>query len=166
MMKILVLSDSHSGMSFMRYCVDKLRPDHIVHLGDHYGDGEALAEAYSHIRFHQIPGNCDQYRRDPWMVDVLSYDIGGVRFFMSHGHKHGVKSGNSLFVEAARNSGAAVALYGHTHEAECFQTPEGMWVMNPGSCRSYGGSVGMIIIEDGKIFSCRILGQEDIEKLS
>ena len=39
MKRILVLSDSHSGNSFMRWCVDTVKPDAIVHLGDYYEDG-------------------------------------------------------------------------------------------------------------------------------
>ena len=35
-MKILVLSDSHSTLSFMRLCIQSLCPDAVVHLGDHY----------------------------------------------------------------------------------------------------------------------------------
>ena len=147
----------------MRFCIDAIRPDHIVHLGDHYEDGEALREQYPHIQFHQVPGNCDLYRRPTGVVDVLSYDIAGVRFYMTHGHLHGVKSGNSRLIDAAEQSGAKIALYGHTHIAECFQLPEGMWVVNPGSCRSYGGSVGLICIENKEISSCHILRQEDIE---
>ena len=36
MKRILVLSDSHSGTSFMRWCVDHVKPDAIVHLGDYF----------------------------------------------------------------------------------------------------------------------------------
>ena len=57
-MKILVLSDSHAALSFMRLCIEKIKPDAVVHLGDFYNDGEAMAEEYSHIPFHQVPGNC------------------------------------------------------------------------------------------------------------
>lgn len=162
-MKILVMSDSHSGMRFMRYCIDRVHPDHIVHLGDHYEDAEALSAEYKHIRFHQVPGNCDHYRADPWLVDVLCYEIGGVRFFMTHGHRHGVKSDHSVVVHAASEAGAAAVLFGHTHEAVCFRTEKGMWVMNPGSCRSFSGSVGLICVENKEISSCRILGQEELE---
>lgn len=164
--KVLVLSDSHSGLHFMRYCVDKVKPDHIIHLGDFYSDGEAIQELYSHIRMHQVPGNGDTSRREPWIVDVLCYDIGGVRFFMTHGHNHGVKSdGCTRLIEAASAASAQVALFGHTHDALCFRTEDGLWVMNPGSCRSYSGSVGLIRIEDKKITSCRVLRQEDLENL-
>ena len=54
-MKILVLSDSHSGLSFMRLCVDTVRPDYIIHLGDYMDDGAAIAEEYPHVRVYQVP---------------------------------------------------------------------------------------------------------------
>jgi len=162
MLKILVVSDSHSSLSFMRWCVDQLKPDHIVHLGDHYDDSQALAESYPHIRVHQVPGNCDGFCIGAKEPQVMCYDIGGVRFFMTHGHKHGVKSGDSILVGAARGMQAQVALYVHTHMADCYVTEDGMWVMNPGSCRGYGGTVGLVEILDKKVISCRIMGQEDL----
>ena len=149
----------------MRYCVSKVKPDHIIHLGDFCDDGAVLAEEYPHIRVHQVPGNCDSNRADPWQVDVLCYDIGGVRFFMTHGHKHGVKAfGNGRLIADAKSRGAQVALYGHTHNAYCAYE-DGILVMNPGSCRSYSGSIGLVTIEEGKISSCNILWQEDVENL-
>lgn len=159
---ILVFSDSHSGMSFMRYCMDTLRPDHVIHLGDHYEDGEALSREYPQARFHQVMGNCDAYRWDLSAPKVMHYDIGGVRFYMTHGHLHGVKSDDSSLISAARKTGAAIALYGHTHIPRCDRLTDGLWVMNPGSCRSYGGSVGLVCLEDKKVSSCRILQQEDM----
>lgn len=162
-MKILVLSDSHSGLQFMRYCVDRIKPDHIVHLGDFYQDALVIQEQYPHIRCHQVLGNGDEACRDPWAVRVLNYDIGGVRFYMTHGHVEGVKGGNDRVIQTALSTQSQCLLYGHTHDALCFQSQEGMWVMNPGTCRSFGGSVGLIEIHDKKISSCRILRQEDLE---
>ena len=63
-MKILVLSDSHAGLRFMRCAIDAVRPDAVVHLGDYYGDSQTMEEEYPHIRFHMVPGNCDRYRLD------------------------------------------------------------------------------------------------------
>ena len=57
MMKILVLSDSHSALSFMRRCISKIKPDAVIHLGDFYEDGQVMAEEFPHIRFHQVPVN-------------------------------------------------------------------------------------------------------------
>ena len=165
-MKILVLSDSHASLSFMRMCIAKVKPDHVVHLGDHYDDGAAMAEENPHIRFHQVPGNCDRYRCDPSLPEILCYPIGGVRFYMTHGHKHNVKYDIVRLLADARSAGAQVVLYGHTHQAQCACTDDGMWVLNPGSCGSYGGSAGVITVENEKITACHILRQAELERLS
>lgn len=162
-MKILVLSDSHAALSFMRLYIEQVRPAHVIHLGDHYDDGQAMAEAYPHIRFHIVPGNCDMFRCPPGVPEFMCYDVGGVRCFMAHGHKYGVKTGDYRIIAEARAYNAQVTLYGHTHVPVCFQTEEGMWVLNPGTCGSYGGSAGLIEIDDKKNISCRILRQEMLE---
>ena len=161
-MKILVLSDSHAALSFMRLCIEKVKPNHVIHLGDHYDDGKAMAEEYPHILFHQVPGNCDKYRCDPWLADTMCYPIGGVNIMMTHGHKHAVKTGIWGLVADARKKGADLVLYGHTHRADCHQEEDGLWVLNPGTCGSYGGSVGFVEIEDKKISACTILTQTEI----
>ena len=163
-MKILVLSDSHSGLSFMRRCIDAVKPDAVIHLGDYFDDGTAMAEEYPHIRFHQVPGNCDAYRMPHWQHDILSYPVCGVNLYMTHGHKHHVKQTISKLLLDARASKAAAALYGHTHIPDCHQEPDGLWVLNPGSCGYYGGSAGMIETDNGKIVSCRIIRQENLEE--
>ena len=45
-MKILVFSDSHAARSFMRLCMERIKPDAFIHLGDYYEDGEAIAEEF------------------------------------------------------------------------------------------------------------------------
>ena len=163
-MKILVLSDSHSGLSPMRRYIDQVKPDAIVHLGDYYDDGEIMAEEYPHIRFYQVPGNCDRYRCPPAVPEILILPVCGVLLYMTHGHRHQVKMHTGALLRDARSSSAAAALYGHTHFAECYQEPDGLWVLNPGSCGSYSGSAGLIETENGKIVSCRILWQKNLEE--
>ena len=163
-MKILVLSDSHSAMRFMRACVETIKPQAIVHLGDHYDDGETLKELYPQIPLHQVPGNCDRYRCPPWVHATLCYDVCGVRLFMTHGHKQGVKTNTAMLVSEARAMGAQAALYGHTHIAEVRKEEDGMWVMNPGSSGYGGGSAGLMEVEDNKILSCRIITQDNLEE--
>ena len=46
-MKLLILSDSHSTLSFMRRCIDSVKPDGMIHLGDHFDDAEAIREEYA-----------------------------------------------------------------------------------------------------------------------
>ena len=161
-MKILVLSDSHSGMSFMRLSVEKVRPDAVVHLGDHFDDGHALQEEFPHLRFYQVPGNCDKYRAPVWAREILCLQVGGVTLYMTHGHRHFVKQTLITFLRDARAAGADAALYGHTHIADCHQEADGLWVLNPGSCGYFGGSAGLMEVEDGRIVSCRLLTDSDL----
>ena len=163
-MKILVLSDSHSALSFMRRCVSRVKPDAMIHLGDFYEDAQTIAEENPHIPMHQVPGNCDLYRMVRFAPDILNYAVGGVELYMTHGHKHGVKYGIENLLREARKTGAKAVLYGHTHVADCHREPDGLWVLNPGSCNYYGGSVGLMEIENGGIRSCRILEHNDLEE--
>lgn len=162
-MKILVLSDSHSAISFMRCCVDAVCPDAIVHLGDYFDDGQALAEEYPRIPFYQVPGNCDRFRCPRWAQEIRVEPVLGVPLYMTHGHRHNVKMDTGLLIRDARASRSAAVLYGHTHVAECRQEPDGMWVLNPGSCGYFDGSAGLMEVSGGRILSCRILRQSDLE---
>lgn len=162
-MKILVLSDSHAGLSFMRRAIRAVKPDAVVHLGDFYDDAEALAEENPNIRFHMVPGNCDHNRLFNCGPEILCYDVCGVRLYMTHGHKHEVKRTMLPLLKDARAAGAAAVLYGHTHAAVCYQEDDGLWVLNPGPCGSSGGSVGLIETDGDKIKACRLLRQADLE---
>ena len=162
-MKILVLSDSHSAIAFMRSCVDAVRPDALIHLGDYFDDGQVLAEEYPGIPIYQVPGNCDRYRCPMGAQEIRIEPVLGVPLYMTHGHRHNVKLSTARLIRDARESRSAAVLYGHTHMAECRQEPDGMWVLKPGSCGYFGGSAGLIEVSGGMIVCCRILRQSDLE---
>ena len=164
-MKILVLSDSHSTLSFMRRCIDAVKPDRMIHLGDHFDDGTAMQEEYPGIPMYQVPGNCDHYRCDPNLPEILIPRVEGVTLYMTHGHRHKVKAYLGALLRDARASGAGAVLYGHTHIPDCHQEEDGLWVLNPGSCGYFGGSAGLLEIEDGRVISCRLLTDSDIMPL-
>ena len=164
-MKILVLSDSHAALSFMRRCIDAVQPDAVIHLGDHYDDGTAMAEEYPQIRFYQVPGNCDAHRcfiPDP---ETRLETLGGVCILMTHGHRHHVKQTLIRLLADARVSRADAVLFGHTHSAYCQLEEDGLWVLNPGSCGYFGGSAGLLEVNAGQILQCRILREEDLNVL-
>lgn len=163
-MKILVLSDSHSSLRFMRRCIEVLKPDTVVHLGDYYDDSETMEEEYPHLVFHRVPGNCDQYRCSPLISRVLNYNVGGVRLYMTHGHKHNVKYDTSLLLADARKGKSQAALYGHTHIPDCHQEPDGLWVLNPGSCGHASGSAGVIETHNNEITACYLVSQTELEE--
>ncbi len=147
----------------MRSCIKYAKPDAVVHLGDYYDDGQALAEEYPHIPFHCVAGNCDKYRAPVSAREMLCYPIGGVMVYMTHGHNQHVKSGTGGLTADARRYGAKLALYGHTHRMDCHQQEDGLWVMNPGACGSFGGGAGLIRIEDETIKSCCFITAADLE---
>ena len=164
-MKILVLSDSHAGLSFMRRCIDAVKPDAVIHLGDYYDDGSAMAEEYPHISFYQVPGNCDAHRGFIPDPETRLETLGGVRILMTHGHRHHVKQTLIRLLADARASRAAIVLFGHTHSAYCQQEEDGLWVLNPGSCGYFGGSAGLLEVRGGEISQCRLLRDEDLNVL-
>ena len=163
-MKILVLSDSHASLRFMYRCIDKTRPDAVVHLGDYYDDGEALAESYPQIPIHQVAGNCDKYRCPISAREMLCYNLCGVMTYMTHGHGLRVKSGIGGLLAEARRYGAKLALYGHTHIPDCHQEADGLWVLNPGSAGYGGGSAGMIETDGKAVIACYLLTEKDLEE--
>ena len=164
-MKILILSDSHASLRFMRQCCEKVKPQVMIHLGDYYDDGQPIAEEFPSITVYQVPGNCDKYRAPIGAPEILIQGIGGVKFYLTHGHRHHVKMTRISLLRDARAVGAAVVLYGHTHEVDCHREEDGLWVINPGSCGYGGGSAGIVEVDKGKIVSCRIIRQEDLEEM-
>lgn len=162
-MKILVMSDSHSALRFMHTCIRAVQPDLMIHLGDFFEDARTVAEEYPHIPLVQVPGNCDRWRIAPGEPEILVTRIDGVDLYLTHGHLHGVKMTLGNLLREARKCKVQAVLYGHTHIADCFREDDGLWVLNPGSCNYSGGSVGLIETKTGKILSCRILEQDDLE---
>lgn len=162
-MKILVLSDSHSALRTMRLCIQALEPDAVIHLGDYFDDGAAMAEEFPHIRFWQVPGNCDKYRAPVGAAQTLIEKICGVKLFMTHGHIHRVKAGLGALIADARTTGVQAVLFGHTHMAHCEQEADGLWVVNPGSCGFYGGSAALMEVRDGVIADCRIVRVSELD---
>lgn len=123
------------------------RPDEILHLGDYLRDAETLSFALPEIPVTMVPGNCDGWTGKP---DRLILERAGVKVLMAHGHQWRVKSGPGLALNAAKEAGVDVLLYGHTHQAVCRQEG-GLWVMNPGTAGGVGApaSYGLLEITQG-----------------
>lgn len=163
MKKVVVFSDSHSGLSFMRRAIHVLKPNAFIHLGDHYDDGAVIAEENPGIPNYIVQGNCD------WSLcfsepEQMCLKVFGVLMLLTHGHRYGVKAGTGKLEAYARSQGAQAALYGHTHRADCRQEGD-LWVLNPGTCSHYGGSVGLMLIENNQIVDCRIITGEELTEL-
>ncbi len=161
-MKVLVFSDSHSSLRFMRACILAVRPDVLIHLGDYYGDGAVIAGENPDVPFYGVQGNCDRYRCTAFEPEQIMCRIGSVQCLLTHGHRYAVKSGLGALTAYARACGAQIALYGHTHIPDCHVEPDGLWLVNPGSC-GFGRTAALITLENAAVKSCRILCDADLE---
>lgn len=146
-MRILVLSDSHGNVENMARCVELTEPDVILHLGDCQRDAEALHRQFPFLPMQSVPGNCDWGAVDA--PEVLT-EYGGVRILMMHGHTRNVKVSTLSAVYAAREMGAQILLFGHTHRP-LVDYDGSLWVMNPGSVgRGFPCTYGIVTIAGGK----------------
>ncbi len=146
-MRLLVLSDSHKTMDYMIRAVEAEKPDRIIHLGDHITDAHRLAERYPEIPVWCVGGNCD-FSASPL---VITEQVEGVRLYMTHGHTLNVKYGLLRAELTAKEEGANVFLFGHTHQSLC-DWHNGLWMINPGSCSGRGPvTYAVLEIEKGAV---------------
>lgn len=148
--RILVFSDSHRFLRTMYEAVDRHKPDLVVHLGDVMRDAEELSYAYPQQAIVMVPGNCDGWTTEP-LQKLL--EIQGKKILFSHGHIWHVKSGYDAALAAARQAGADLVMFGHTHRAYCVREEDGLWVLNPGSARY---SYGIVTIAGGEL-DCQLV---------
>ena len=153
-MKAAVFSDTHSNTALMKEAVFRIRPDIIIHLGDHDRDAEILREEFPEISLYVVQGNCDIASDAPeW--DIVP--MGPVKAYITHGHMFDVKWGHlDSLVYAAMEQEAKIAMYGHTHEAEVEEIG-GVKLVNPGTAgRGRNQTFAIVeVFENGGI-SCEI----------
>jgi len=143
--KILLLSDSHGniqGLTAVLKWANDYAPDLAVYLGDGVADLPKAEMASGFVcEWQKVRGNND------WGFSVSDpetavFDFGGHRFFMCHGHRYGLHWGEThSFIAAARNNGATVALFGHTH-APFLGNDNSLLLLNPGSISRPRSNVG------------------------
>lgn len=140
-MRVLVMSDSH-GDRFNAALAIEQQPEakYVFHLGDGENDIKDLIDFYKDRTFVRVKGNCDFYS-DLNTYEVVS--VGGKKIYLTHGYVERVKYDLSLLCIAAREHGADIALYGHTH-TPFIDYVDGLHVFNPGSIRE--GSYGVVDI--------------------
>ena len=140
-MRILVVSDTHgSDGDLRRALLSQPRAELVIHLGDGEAELQRAKSSFPEKMFLQVRGNCDWGSTQP---AVGEYTAEGVKLFYTHGHLYGVKSGVYSAVCAARERGAQVLLYGHTHNAFT-DYDDGLYLMNPGSLSGWRPTYGTL----------------------
>lgn len=152
MKNIVVLSDTHGRKANLKTIADVFADaDYIVHLGDGASDMKEIKEAYPDKTF-VCRGNCDFFSSTALPEGEL--EIENVKIFFCHGDKYRVKSTYAKIAAEARNRGARLALFGHTHHAEICEQ-EGVLLVNPGSFhapRNLGGTYAYISVSNGNVY--------------
>ncbi len=156
-MKILVFSDSHGETAMMERIIEQNKNtiNLVIHLGDRASDIAFIRDKYPNIAFLFVKGNCDYFSYGVDAPDEYCVKLENKRFFMTHGHNNGVKSGElfGLMYEAHKNN-CEVVLYGHTHIAELTQK-DSVYYFNPGSISrprdASGGTYGIITLNNDSI---------------
>lgn len=153
MKRILVFSDTHGSITLCRRIIDRIPCDMIIHAGDYVSDAQELKKLYPDKDIQYVKGNCDMFSYAP---SFLITELDGVRIFISHGHEQRVKyeQDYSSMIRAAKTNDCRVAVFGHTH-IEYAEENDGVYLLNPGSAK-YGGTYGVIEIEDGEPAICFI----------
>jgi len=155
-MKILVFSDSHGEIGRMAQIIGASDVCGVIFLGDYVRDIDKVASLHPHLNYYVVAGNCDFLSPVP---DEGIVELGGAKIFLTHGHRHGVKSDLSRLAAYAKNAGADAAFYGHSHVAY-YGEIDGIVLLNPGSITEPRGDIGasyaLLEIVDGE-FDVRIV---------
>lgn len=142
-MTALIFSDSHLQFSPMMEAIESFpKVDWIIHAGDMHQDVEDLMAAFPKIPVAYVKGNNDFFLPD--VPADRFFELFGVKIFLTHGHKYGVK--HSLFgvTKEALSRGADVCIFGHTHIPHS-EIVGGIHLFNPGSARK---SFGVLEIDE------------------
>ena len=150
MKTIVAISDTHGNVSV----IDKLLPiinesTYCVHLGDYQRDIWAYRNDIN-CSLCSVKGNCDGGGED----DI--FEIDDIKVLACHGDRYDVKTSLYKLYLRAKEVGAKLVFYGHTHNAEVIEK-DGIYFVNPGANTLYGQkSYAYVVIYNGKI-DCKIV---------
>ena len=136
-MKILIVSDTHGRLGNVEMVLEKVKPiDMMIHCGDIERDEEYL-RMIAGCPVYMVSGNND------WGLALdreLMIQIGKYRVMVTHGHHYSVYYDLNALAQVAKDKGADVVMFGHTH-VPAIERIDGITLVNPGSLtlpRQYG----------------------------
>jgi putative phosphoesterase len=141
-MKLVAFSDSHGNASSMRKIIAMHGDaDVFVHLGDGVREFRAITARLTGKRIITVAGNCDVFMpQSEYPPAEAVCELDGFLFFFTHGHKYGVKYGDTALIARARELGTDAVFYGHTHVSHCEYIPprdgideKPLYIVCPGS---------------------------------
>lgn len=128
-MRLLVVSDAHGkGMRINKVIENIGEIDYILYGGDNIRDLANL-KVKAETKLIAVKGNCD-YGVDCPEEEII--DLENHRIFLTHGHKYRVKLGLDRLYYKAKEVGADIVVFGHTHCRLAIEE-DGVLFFNPGS---------------------------------
>ncbi len=138
-MKIAIISDSHGNKKGIDKLFSEGGFDYLFYLGDGISD---LGNYIYLDNVFSVSGNCDFFST---VENEKVIDLEGVKFFLTHGNKYGVKYSYDTILERGKELGARFICFGHTHR-QCMEIVDDMYLLNPGSFKKIDGvSKGILI---------------------
>jgi len=153
-MRIVAFSDSHGLRNKLYDIIDKHKDstDLFVFLGDMDDDFDRVTMLYPDIKYKRVAGNNDFYSQYNFEEE---FKFNGKRIFITHGHRYMVKHGYATIISHAKNIGADLCLFGHTH-TQYSDYVDGLYILNPGAAML--GEYAMIDVTNNGIMliPCKI----------
>lgn len=144
-MKLLVVSDTHGDLFSLKSAIfSKNDAEVIIHCGDGNQEFERLKPMFPEKHFIGVKGNCD-FCSSASNIETLTLE--GKKIFITHGHLYNAKYGLYNLICAAREAKADLLLFGHTHIA-LEDYDDGLYIVNPGSCRGSGAEYAYIDVTE------------------
>ena len=153
-MKCIVISDTHGYIDTIKEAL-RLNPDAdvVFFLGDGLDDVEFVADSYKNVMWLAVRGNCDS---SPvfcgrMVKSVDSITLLGKKIVFTHGNLYGAKAGVGGLVSLAREEGADILLFGHTHtpcEIYISEYEKPFYLFNPGAASGCDARFGLITLRD------------------
>lgn len=123
-MKYIVLSDSHGNKEGVEKLLSSVEHDGVIFAGDGLVDFDNY-----HGDIMMVRGNCDFFSK---VGTIIIKEICGVKVLITHGHLYNAKSGMGGLISVAKESGARLVIFGHTH-IPYYEEIEGITFVNPGT---------------------------------
>lgn len=145
MKKIIAISDTHGNFSALEKLLPKmLENDYVFHLGDHERDILQYRKELGQ-KIYSVKGNCDGGGED------VILQVEGLKILLTHGDRYSVKRSNFNLLLRAKELGADVVFYGHTH-TPLIETVDGITLINPGCMTRFSeNTYCYAVIYKGKI---------------
>ena len=125
-MQVLVMSDTHGDSQVIENS-SWFYPNAAIMI--HCGDSELTFSHAALADMQKVRGNCDAESAFP---NEAVFDVGNVTLFVTHGHLFNVKSSMLSLSYRAKEVGANIACFGHSHLLGAEMIDDVLFV-NPGS---------------------------------